>query len=85
MSNAEEDGDNIEFTNNETNDELNHPISENEILQAIRSLKTNKAPGLDGVIGHWLDTFYLPPGGISKTIFFLKPNVLRAFCNVLAL
>ena len=50
MSYAEGDSDNIEFTNNETNDEINHPISENEILQAIRSLKTNKAPGLDGIV-----------------------------------
>ena len=26
-----------------------------------------------------------PPGGILKTIFFLKPNVLQGFCNMLAL
>ena len=50
VSNAEGDSDNIEFTKNETNDEINHPISKNEILQAIQSLKTNKAPGLDDIV-----------------------------------
>ena len=37
------------------------------------------------VIGHWLDMVYPPPprpGGILLTIFFLKPNVLRGFCNM---
>ena len=37
------------------------------------------------LIGHWLDMVYLPLEGILKTIIFLKPNVLRAFCNMLAL
>ena len=45
MSNAEK-----VFANNETNDEINHPISKNEFLQAIRSLKTNKAPELDSIV-----------------------------------
>ena len=26
---------------------------------------------------------YLPQGGILYTIFFLKPNVLQGFCNIL--
>ena len=42
VSNAEGDSNNMEFTNNEINDKINHPISENEILQAIRSLKVSK-------------------------------------------
>ena len=69
VSNAEEDGDNIEFTSNETN----------EILQAIRSLKTNKAPGLDGiVIGHWLDMVYLPPRGNFEDYIFLEAQCLAS-------
>ena len=39
-------------------------------------------------IGHWLDMVYPTPPlqeGILLTIFFLKPNVLRGFCNMQAL
>ena len=44
------ENDDYDLVNNEINDELNQPISENKILHAVCSLKTNKAPGLDGIV-----------------------------------
>ena len=38
----------FDLVNNEINYEINQPISENEMLHAVHSLKTNKDPGLDG-------------------------------------
>ena len=39
VSNAENESNNIELANNEINDEINNPISEYEILQAIQPKK----------------------------------------------
>ena len=50
-TNAEEiENDDYDLENNEINDEINQPISENEILHRGCSSKTNKAPGLDGIV-----------------------------------
>ena len=40
----------FDLVSNEINYEINKPISENEILHAVHSLKTNKDPELDGIV-----------------------------------
>ena len=50
-TNAEEiENDDYDLENIEINDEINQPISENEILHRGCSSKINKAPGLDGIV-----------------------------------
>lgn len=39
-----------DLSNDENNELINQPITENEILTAVRSLKNNKSPGVDNIV-----------------------------------
>ena len=65
----ETENDDFDLVNNEINDEINQPITENEILHAVRSLKTNKAPGLDGIVNEQ----------IKSTISYMSPIYVKLF------
>ena len=66
---GETENDDFDLVNNEINDEINQPISENEILHAVCSLKTNKAPGLDGIVNEQ----------IKSTISYMSPIYVKLF------
>ena len=55
--------------NNEINDEIIQSISEKEISHAARSLKTNKAPRLDGIVDDQT----------MSTISYMSPIYVKLF------
>ena len=61
--------DDLDLVNNEINDEINQTISENEILHIVPSLKTNTAPGLDGIVNEQ----------IKSTISYMSPMYVKLF------
>ena len=58
-----------DFSNDENNELINQPVTENEILTAVRSLKTNKSPGVDNIVNEQ----------IKATISYMLPIYLKLF------
>lgn len=57
------------LSNDETNGEINQIISENEILQAIKTLKNNKSPGVDDIVNEQIKT----------TVSYMLPIYVKLF------
>ena len=55
--------------NNESNEGINQTISENEILQAVKSLKNNKSPGVDDIVNEQIKT----------TVSYMLPIYVKLF------
>ena len=55
--------------NNENNEEINQIISENEILQAVKTLKNNKSPGVDDIVNEQIKT----------TVSYMLPIYVKLF------
>ena len=55
------------FSNDENNELINQPITENEILTAVRSLKNNKSPGVDNIVNEQ----------IKATISYMLPIYVK--------
>ena len=62
------------FRNNDNNDILNVPITENEILLAIRALKLGKSAGLDHILNEY----------IKNTVHMFIPLYLKPFNIIFA-
>lgn len=58
---------------NESDDELNGPITPDEILRAVKSLKNNKSPGLDNVLNEHL----------KSTVTLMCPLYVKLFNVIL--
>ena len=58
--------------NQEETDQLNRPMTRNEIEEAIKTLPTNKSPGPDGFTGEFYQTYKEE----------LKPILLKFFQKV---
>ena len=59
--------------NADAENEINHPVTESEILQNVKSLKNNKSPGADSVINEH----------IKSTIHMLLPVYVKLFNLIL--
>ena len=55
--------------NQEESDHLNRPITRNEIEYAIKTLPTNKSPGLDGFTGEFYKTYKVEIIAILPKLF----------------
>ena len=58
-----------DLLNNENNEEINQIISENEILQAVKTLKNNKSTGVDDIVNEQTKT----------TVSYMLPIYVKLF------
>jgi hypothetical protein len=68
-TNSDQDLHTFNHEHNETNGEINRPITEKEIEEAVRTLKNNKSPGQDNILNEH----------IKNTIDLLKPIYVKLF------